>query len=396
MDTDPVRTLFGKIWNALLTAIVVTLLAALFVAAMPPVYQAKATVRGSADDMLLIQSAEILELVSRTTKVRILRLRGWFEQLLEAGGDLDKITLLQQKLTVSRGQQSDWIDIIIEAQDPNVAAVLADEIAAAYSKKRSRSTLQTQERALAQQQAASLEMDLLRHLESDARLLNFAAASRALKNDMRQRDQKFDAIDKEIVRLSREKEAAAVGDTGALTEPGVVRSVERVVKVKMEQSALAMRYGPGHQKSTLMEARLSQANVELKDELNAFLQRVDQRIDVYLKNRMTFEKEKAALASQLMALERSQVEREGLRLRHDTALATLQGFTDDSVVQAFAKAVPPRNTFGSNQLLLLLSIFSSSFLFILVLLVFIAPILPSSAASSPVLLAPLSKKGDPH
>lgn len=392
MDAGPVQTLVGKIWNALLTAIVVTLLVALFVAAMPPVYQAKATVRGSADDMLLIQSADILAFVARTTKVRISTLRGWYEQLLEAGGDLDEITLLQQKLTVRRGQQSDWIDIIIEAQDPKVAAVLADEIAAAYSKRRTRSVLQTRERALAQQQAASLEMDLMRHLESDARLLNFAATVTALKTDMRQRDQKFDAIDREVVRLNREKKAAALGDTGALTEPGVVRSVERVVKAKMEQSALAMRYGPGHQKFTLMAARLNQANIELQNELSAFAQRVDQRINAEFKKRGTLEKEKAALELQLNGLERNRLEQERLELRHETVLATLQGLAQGSAVQAFAKAVPPRNTFGSNQLLLLLSIFLAAFIFILVLLVFIVPLIsPSSNSSSNSL-----KPGAPH
>ena len=390
------QTLVGKIWNALLTAIVVTLLVALFVAAMPPVYQAKATVRGSADDMLLIQSAEILEFVSRTTKVRISTLRGWYEQLLEAGGDLDEITLLQQKLTVRRGQQSDWIDIIIEAQDPKVAAVLADEIAAAYSKRRTRSVLQTRERALAQQQAESLEMDLMRHLESDVRLLSFAAAATALKTDMRQRDQKFDAIDKEVVRLNREKEAAALGDTGALTEPGVVRSVERVVKAKMEQSALAMRYGPGHQKFTSVAARLNQANIELQNELSAFAQRVDQRISAELKKRGTLEKEKAALELQLNGLERNRLAQERLELRHEAVLATLQGLAQGSAVQAFAKAVPPRNTFGSNQLLLLLSIFSAAFLFILVLLVFIVPLIsPSSNPSSNPSSSSL-KPGAPH
>lgn len=358
----------GIAWNALLTAVVVTLLAGLFVAAMPPVYQATAIVRGSDDEMLQLQSASLLAEVTRTTSVDLTELRGWFEQLTEGEGGLDKITLLQQKLDIARGEKADWINITVEAQDAKSAAQLADGIAREYSRQRMRKTLSAEDRMQASRTADIAGTQLLGHLEQDPRLLDYPSALRALQTQIRQIEQKIEAIDKEITRLGVERSAASRGDTGALTEPGVVRVLQRLKSLEATQAGLAKKYGSAHQKMTAIQAQLAQANRSLADELEGFRKRLDQRITVHEQNRAQFGAEIETLQMQILALQASETRRQQLRLAHEKSLAQLQGLTDDTAVEAYASAVLPRNTLGSNQLLLVLLVFSATFVLVFLLL----------------------------
>ena len=118
------------IWNALLTAVVVTLLAGLFVAAMPPVYLATATVKGDADGILIIRSGDLIAEVTRVVKPQPDDLRSWLQELTSESTDVP--TMLKQNLTVEARPGEGWLDITVQARVSVTAARLANEIASAY------------------------------------------------------------------------------------------------------------------------------------------------------------------------------------------------------------------------------------------------------------------------
>ena len=125
------KSSLGILWNALLTASVVTLLAALFVAALPPVYRATAIVQGTSEDMLRMRSADFLEQVLKESKADTSDLVGWLEEVTSAKQQGSQ--LLQQKLFVSSGEETGWIIVTVEAQNADTAQKFANDIARIHS-----------------------------------------------------------------------------------------------------------------------------------------------------------------------------------------------------------------------------------------------------------------------
>ncbi len=358
---------FGILWNALLTAIVVTLLAGLFVAAMPPVYRATATVQGSSEDMLRLRSADFLERALKSSKIGTQDLVGWLEEITSAR--LEGVQLLQQKLFVSAGDQPGWIDITVEAQNAETATRFANDIARLHSEMMTRVQLTAEEKARLLQEVEAVDERLAKFLDENPEVLRFKQAQQQLGTEVKRLENQKLRIENQQA-LDREQLQAVRGDAvGALTEPGVVRAASRLQAYETKRAELASRYGDQHQKMLAVNSELLLARTHLEEELAAYGRRLEQRImDNEAKTR-ELQNRIDEFEQKIERLDLSVVEYEKLGTARNTALARYEGMSDSEPSKVFSRAVVPGNALGFNQALLLVVVFLASFMFMAILMV---------------------------
>jgi uncharacterized protein involved in exopolysaccharide biosynthesis len=355
-------------WNAVMTATVVTLLSGLFVAAMPPVYRATATVKGSPDDKLVILSADLIRHVAGGTQANLNNLSGWFEQLAQAKPSGEN--LLQQKLFVQVGEEHGWIDITVEAQDAETATTLANDVATAFVRRSAVVRLSVEDKAALFVQVEQTDQSLLAFLAEHPKLLYSSNEHRRLNTELAAL-----ATKKNLIKSDRNKLQATLGfldsgQLGAISEPGIVRASKEVELQQQRHAELSTRYGSQHQKMKSKVAELEVAKTYRQAQVAAYRTRlVDQSREV--ENRLaeversidTVNVSSAALASSLLVLEE-------LKQDQASALHKFQGMSEDTVFETFAQALPPQNSLGFNQLLLLGFVFLASFTLMVALMVF--------------------------
>jgi len=354
-------------WNALLTAIVVTLLAGLFVAAMPPVYRATAIVKGDSDTMLKIQSADLLLGVVTATKADLGELEGWLEQLMNARAQ--PVVLLKEKLTVSVGEDPKWVNVSVEAQSAKTASMLANELAHLYLEQNARVRLSPEEKARLFVAVEESNARLLNYLKENPALIIASSGKGRLDAQAEQSRKRQLALLDSLEQFEQQRLAAARGEIGALTEPGVVRASQRLDALNLELAELTARYGPLHLKMVGQKAEIRKAAELLGEALDAYQARI--KLKILELERQLAEVDKAVTGwnVELDRFADQRLELKRLELEKEAAVKKFEGMTENSGVELVADAVPPRNTFGFNQLMLLGLVFLGSFMLMVILMV---------------------------
>ncbi|NBP89530.1 MAG: hypothetical protein EBU59_13735, partial [Planctomycetia bacterium] len=194
------------IWNALLTAVVVTLLAGLFVAAMPPVYLATATVKGDADGILIIRSGDLIAEVTRVVKPQPDDLRSWLQELTSESTDVP--TMLKQNLTVEARPGEGWLDITVQARVSVTAARLANEIASAYLSRVDQNNLTPEAMAMLFQPVEDAEAALVAFLDQHPELASFRAALQPLDRELQLRARQVETVENKLAQIDEQRRAA--------------------------------------------------------------------------------------------------------------------------------------------------------------------------------------------
>ncbi len=354
-------------WNALLTATVVTLLAGLFVAAMPPVYRATAIIKGDSDAMLKIQSGDLLRNVVGTTKADLGKLEGWLEQLMNARAD--PVVLLKEKLTVSVGEDPEWVNVSVEAQSAKAASILANELAHLYLKMNAKVRLSPEEKAQLFLAVEESNTSLMTFLQKNPALLNVAAEHARFERDIEQAQNRRRVLLNTLEQFEERRLAVSRGEVGTLTEPGVVRASQRLQVLNVKLAKLSARYGSQHMKMSALEAEIQKATELLDEALGAYAARIKLKI-LELQGQLSQADEALDdLAVEFDRFVNQELELKGLTLAKEAAVKKFEGMTEDSRVELVADAVPPRNTFGFNQLMLLGIVFLGSFMLMVMLMV---------------------------
>lgn len=358
---------FAILWNALLTATIITLLAGLFVAAMPPVYRATSIVQGTSEDMLRLQSADFLAEVLVESSAKTDQLSGWLEQVTSA--QLKGIQLLQQKLFVNPGEQPGWINIAVEAQSAETATAFANDIAKIFTRSQERVRLTPEEKAALFKEVTLLDERLAEMVTQSPQVLRYAAEQQRNTQEATRLRQRISQLRDEQNEYRESLQAVRRQQAGSLTEPGVVRALDRLKTYEARIADLASRYGEQHQK---MRAALAERDVvtqQLQQALSAFDQRLESQLaskrDQIVRQQTALEQTERAISE----LDGRYAEYTNLVLARDTALARFERMNEASDSVVYAEAVTPGNTLGFNQILLLMFVFLVSFGLMIVLMV---------------------------
>lgn len=363
--TQTMKSTVNTLWNALLTAVVVTMLAGLFIAAMPPVYRATATVKGNADGMLIIQSGDLLAGVMKSANVNPEDLQGWFEDF--SNTDVDVSTLLQQKLFVSTGERQDWIDITVEAQVAESAALLANEIAKAYLD-RTRENAVTpalRDRLFAEVEAAdrSISEFVRQHPESvsfDDERTRLSRRLTELQRLLIPLNNKLRGIDDQLLK-------ARQGDVRALRNNVVAGALASRNDLQMRRAELSGRYGDQHQKMVEISAKLRVAEKRLIEAVKIATLAVQQQREIAAEAVAEIEAQRQSVIDRQSGFKDLQAEHHILLQNRQTALDRFNGVIQEQRRYEFSEAAPPAKTPGISQLVLLGLVFLASFVLVALL-----------------------------
>ncbi len=361
------KSSLGILWNALLTASVVTLLAALFVAALPPVYRATAIVQGTSEDMLRMLSADFLEQVLKESKADTSDLVGWLEEVTSAKQQGSQ--LLQQKLFVSSGEEAGWINVTVEAQNADTAQKFANDIARIHSQNKTRVQLTPEEKAVLFMGVEAADEQLKKFMEMNPEVLRYTQERQNLIRLSERSDQQTKQLQQQLENFRQQLEAARRMEIGALTEPGVVRASQRLQNYDAKLSDLASRYGEQHRKMLAAVAERETIDKQLKDELAAFSRRLEDRIQRVRSDVSKAQKTTDEISGKVSSLDEAHLEYEKLKLERKTALARYEGMSEEASGEVFARAVTPGNTLGFNQALLLAFVFLVTFMLMAILMI---------------------------
>lgn len=355
-----------SIWSAFLTATVVTMLAGLFVAALPPVYRATATVKGTPDGMLIIQSGELLAQVMQTAEVRPDDLYGWTEEI--AGADVDGAALLQQKLFVSRGAEAGWIDITVEGGVAQSTARLANEIAKAYLDRVRQNELTLEAKQALYLVVETREAELSKFLQENPKLVDFRAEKNRLDTELRNIDQRVKAEQLKRTRNAEQIDFANQRSVSALNDTVVKQAARERDLADQSIASLTSRYGNQHQKLRQARAKFETAESQLNQAFANAISRLniqDRHIEDSIRSVEAEHTRKAKEVEELLALEAHHAQ---LKLARQSALDRFNGMTREQRRYEFAEAAPTANTLGYNQMMLLVGIFLTVFVLVQVLM----------------------------
>lgn len=352
------------LWNASLTATVVTLLAGLFVAAMPPVYQATATVKGEPDGILVIRSGDLLvEVLSKVT-LKPGQLRGWLQTWTSEKED--NLTLLKQSLTVESGEHEGWIDITIEASVAKTAAELANEISKIYLGRIENLKFTPEVRATLFKPVEALDEAIRAFTLANPNIANFKRELQALDQKLILNSRTIDNLAVQLEALEKEKLNARTDPT-QIRDGAVIRALQRRDAQTVRNAELKTRYGERHQKMIEGEAGLGEAEKLLAEAIRDHLTRLDKKRQPLLDQRLAFENVAREIAKERHSLLSLEAEYQQLKLERESALARFSGLTTEQKRYDFSEAVPPPNSLGMSRLFLLAAIFVATFVLVFLL-----------------------------
>jgi len=351
-----------SIWNAFLTATVVTMLAGLFVAAMPPVYRATATVKGEPDGMLIIQSGELLGQVMQTSGIKPDDLYGWLEEW--AGSDVAGAVLLKQKLFVSAGAEPGWIDVTVEGRVAKSTAVLANEIVKAYLDRIRQNELTVEAKAALYQIVESRERELAGFLAANPRIVDFRNEKNRFDAELRGIDQRIAEQQRRYQQVESQITLARQGNVSETNDAAVKRVARERDMFASQLASLETRYGKQHKRIREAQAKLNEAENQLRQAFSSSLSRLSvqaRQVEAAIQAAESEKVQKNRAIEQLLALE---VQHQKYRMARQSALDQLNGMTQEQRRYEFSEATPPSNTLGFSQLLLLGGVFGGVFVLV--------------------------------
>lgn len=349
------------LWNALLTSIVVSLISSLFLLGASPTYLATATVSGSSEEMLLLTSADLLDAVLEGNDVQIRHLENWKDTWLER--KTSDIILLRQSLTVSHHSETGWIDITIEARDPETATLLANAIAQEYVLGVRRFSASPEQRLLLSEKVAVIEDERLVYIKDNLAARDLGRAQNTL-------DQRFDGLLVEEQRLRQSIDAGSrqlvlinSGDISTLsTEAGVQRALKRRDQLRLDRAQLIPRYGDRHKRMIAINAEIATAQNMLAEQVRESELRVKLSVDQLAKSLVTLGAEKQGIAAEQDALDQITLDMKVFEDKHAAALRAYDSGGADDDANRYSAAIVPDNSLGLSQIQLLALIFIGSFL----------------------------------
>ena len=359
------KVILNVVWNALLSAAVITLLAGLFVAAMPPVYRATAVVEGDASDMLMLRSAQLLEQVVSTTQADLTQLPGWMEQLTNE--TVDPLNLVRRKVFVAKGAEPGWIDVTVEASHAETASTLANEIARAYVAGKAVVRLNPEEKATLFKAVEAAEARLKAHTESFPMVLNFERESQRIDRQLTEAEQKVASLGSRQEALKAELAANQQSRMADLNDDGVLAALKQVEQAKVVLAELSTRYGERHMKMQSQEARVAAARKVLEERAQQYGEKLREQLSASETAVATAKREIRDYTDSLDELRQQHSTYRSLLLERESAFRKFEGMAEENTTEVFADAAPPGSSFGYSQLMLLMLVFVLSFLLMLVL-----------------------------
>lgn len=349
------------LWNALLTSIVVSLISSLFLLAASPTYLATATVSGSSEEMLLLTSADLLAAVLEGNDVQVRHLENWKDTWLER--KTSDIILLRQSLTLSHRSETGWIEITIEARDPETATLLANAIAQEYVLGVRRFSASPEQRLLLAENVTAIEDERLVYIKDNLAARDLSRAQNTL-------DQQFDELLTEEQRLRQAIDAGSQqlvlinsGDMSTLSkETGVQRALKRRDQLRLDRAQLIPRYGDRHKRMIAINAEIATAENMLAEQVRESELRVKLRVDQLAKSLVTLGSEKQGIADEQDTLDQITLDMKVFEDKHGAALRAYESGGADDDANRYSAAIVPDNSLGLSQIQLLALIFIGSFL----------------------------------
>jgi uncharacterized protein involved in exopolysaccharide biosynthesis len=282
----------------------------------------------------------------------------------------EPVVLLKEKLTVSVGEDPEWVNVSVEAQSAKTASMLANELAHLYLEQNARARLSPEEKARLFVAVEESNARLLSYLKENPALIIASSGKARLDAQAQQiRKRQLLLLLDTLEQLEQQRLAAARGEIGVLTEPGVVRASQRLDALNLELAELTTRYGPLHLRMAGQKAEIRKAAELLGEALDAYQARI--KLKILELERQLAEVDEAVIGwnVELDRFADQQLELKRLELEKEAAVKKFEGMTENSGVELVAEAVPPRNTFGFNQLMLLGLVFLGSFMLMVILMV---------------------------
>ncbi len=365
------RSFITVVWSSLATAFIVTLLAGMFLLALPKVYRATATVAGTGDAVLYIRSEAFLSGVVSESNLPINELETFQDVLLRRKGPDDRVARLIENMTVEKDPFESWIDISIDAPDAELAADVANAVARRYVLSRA----EDEDSSELERQASQNVTDAIAELEAfNSEHGGRAALEAAHAEQLRQQA----ALDVERQHLEQQLEARRVhvgqvqdGDFESLMDDqsfAMVLSQRNQKQLNYDQ--LQTRYGKQHQKMVAAEAELATAETMLRTQAMVSSKRLTQEI----KRIQTQQRDLELRVSSLEEMKAGSANR--LKTLNDLEQAVQEAKTEfDSVTQqlsaeSYAKAIVPRDLISTQLLWMLAGVFGVTTVLVSVILVF--------------------------
>ena len=251
------------LWNSVLTALVVSVLAGLFVAAMPPVYRATAIVKGDAEDMLLVSSGELLAEVMDTTAVPVEHLYGWFERYSETGGEGP--TVLRQKLTVSKGSEINWINISVEGSHQDSVSQLANALARAFLDRVRQNELTVSAKEKLFEPVEKADEDIALFLSRHPEIVDLEGETGRIEAKIADVRRRMSADHRSQVYLAEQMTLAKNRVVANLDDNAVAHAARQRNVQKQTLAGIATRYGSKHMKFLAADAVLDTYLARLED-----------------------------------------------------------------------------------------------------------------------------------
>jgi len=347
-------------WNAFLTAVVATLLAGLFVAALPPQYRATAIVKGNPDGMLIVQSGELLAQVMADSGIDASDLYGWSEEW--TGTQVEGAALLRQKLYVAAGDEASWIKVSVEGRVAQSTAVLANAIARAYLDRIRQNELTLEVKSALFAEVTAGEQVLNSFLARHPDIVDFRSEKNRLDGELRNIQQRILGEQRKVERIDGQIALARAGIVTTLNDPGVQNSARQRDTLLQQAAGLATRYGAEHMKLREAKAKAVEAETQLRAAFRAAIRRFEVEKAEVRRIVGAIQTEQAKKQAEVDQLLKREQEHQQYRMARQTALDKFNGLTAEEERYEFAEAAVPASTLGVSQLYLLGLVFAGVFL----------------------------------
>ncbi len=351
------------VWNASLTAFVITLLVGLFVLAMPPSYRATSTIIADANSQVLLRSADLLKEVIDETAVDAAFLRTWTDSLLDRQSDT--LNLLRQRLTFRYDNEQGWFEVNVEATDPDIAAQLANAVAVALLRRTASTSVSDTDRGQLQDDLESIESAIIDLMARKPDLRNPAALEASLA---RQTDQVLDRVQKLESELVDVRAKVAILRSGDLepvaNEPQIRRLLQRQQQLLSRKAELSTRYGARHQKMVSLQAEIDAIENEVEAQIRNAETRAQLELNTISERIAEIEQENNSLEERRLAFSQLRAELNELETQRDRQQMQMRGQTNQVDESRYSAAIPPESSLGFAQIRLMLLVFLASFIIV--------------------------------
>lgn len=335
-------------WNALLSAIAVTVLGALLLLGLPQQYRATAAIEGDASDLVTLRSADFLSDIVGDVDMPTNVLNSWQDQWL--GIERTTINLLVDAVEYHRTSNG-LIEINVTSRNPEFSATLANRIAKAYL---------TAHRHPSDAATTDPEASLLKNqLDLAKTTLAQQPPEKLVNRQLDRVNSILDTLHAQQRQVEQEINALAAGDQDAYANS---RSLARLLSERREVveklTRLGTRYGPRHQSIIAASQQRDAFHQQIEESVQQVLAR--QRADLLdVKHHITTRKdERGSLVDALKA--RRTLEAQILTLEEKLNVT----INTDGHQPEFAAAVVPEGALGIHSMTTLLVVFLTAFVLI--------------------------------